>query len=98
MDGRGSCASISNDNGALLFYTATMPEYFGPAGFETFVFDQNHSVMQNGDSIVGRAWYQELVIVPNPAMDSTYYLFSISVTENYGLVYSVIDMVKWRIG
>jgi hypothetical protein len=92
MDGRGSCASISDTNGELLFYTATMPEYFGPAGVETFVFDQNHNVMQNGDSIVGRGWYQELVIIPNPANDSTYYLFSISVTENYGLVYSIIDM------
>ncbi len=92
MDGRGSCASISDINGELLFYAATMPEYFGPAGVETFVFNQNHNVMQYGDSIVGRGWYQELVIIPSPANDSTYYLFSISVTENYGLVYSIIDM------
>ncbi|MBK9424383.1 MAG: T9SS type A sorting domain-containing protein [Bacteroidetes bacterium] len=92
MDGRGSCASISDINGELLFYAATMPEYFGPAGVETFVFNQNHNVMQYGDSIVGRGWYQELVIIPSPAKDSMYYLFSISVTENYGLVYSIIDM------
>ncbi|MBK7968366.1 MAG: hypothetical protein IPK08_05225 [Bacteroidetes bacterium] len=46
MDGRGSCASISDANGNLLFYAATMPEYFGPAGVETFVFNQNHNVMQ----------------------------------------------------
>jgi hypothetical protein len=48
--------------------------------------------MQNGNNIVGRGWYQELVIVPNPANDSTYYLFSIGVTTIYGLYYSIIDM------
>ncbi|MBK6640279.1 MAG: hypothetical protein IPG39_03130 [Bacteroidetes bacterium] len=42
--------------------------------------------MLNGDSIFGQAWYQELVIVPNPANDSTYYLFSIGVAGNdFGL-------------
>ncbi|MBL7916546.1 MAG: hypothetical protein JNL49_16060, partial [Bacteroidia bacterium] len=92
MDGRGSCASISDTNGDLLFYAATMPAYFGPAGVETFVFNQNYNVMQNGDSIVGRGWYQELVIIPSPANDSTFYLFSISVTQNFGMVYSIIDM------
>jgi hypothetical protein len=92
MDGRGSCASISDINGELLFYAATMRPYSNFSPFSTFVFDMNNVVMQNGDSIVGRAWYQELVIIPSPANDSTYYLFSISVTENYGLVYSIIDM------
>ena len=92
MDGRGSCASISDINGELLFYAATMRPYSNFSPFSTFVFDMNNVVMQNGDSIVGRAWYQELVIIPSPANDSTYYLFSISVTDNYGLVYSIIDM------
>jgi hypothetical protein len=92
MDGRGSCASISDVNGELLFYAATMRPYSNFSPFSTFVFDLNNVVMQNGDSIVGRAWYQELVILPSPANDSTYYLFSISVTDNYGLVYSIIDM------
>ncbi|MBK8414858.1 MAG: hypothetical protein IPL22_10425 [Bacteroidetes bacterium] len=68
MDGRGSYTSISDINGELLFYAATMPEYFGPAGVETFVFNQNHNVMQYGDSIVGRGWYQELVIIPSLQM------------------------------
>jgi hypothetical protein len=81
MDGRGSCASIADINGELLFYAATMRPYSNFSPFSTFVFDMNNVVMQNGDSIVGRAWYQELVIIPSPANDSTYYLFSISVTE-----------------
>ncbi|MDQ3051937.1 MAG: T9SS type A sorting domain-containing protein [Bacteroidota bacterium] len=92
MDGRGSCVSIADSNGILLFYAATMRAYSQTTSHSTFVYDATNSVMLNGDSIVGRVWYQELVIVPNPAQDSTYYLFSISVTDGYGLCYSVIDM------
>jgi len=93
MDGRGSCASIADESGTLLFYAATMPVYSSVLAYSTFVFDQNHNVMLNGDSIFGQAWYQELVIVPNPANDSTYYLFSIGVAgSNFGLMYSIIDM------
>ena len=92
MDSRGSCASIADTNGNLLFYAATMRAYASVTSHSTFVYDANNNIMQNGDSIVGRVWYQELVIVPNPALDSTYYLFSLSVTENYGICYSIIDM------
>ncbi len=89
LDTRGSCASIANENGKLLFYAETRATI---SGNTTLVFDTTHQVMQNGNNIVGRGWYQELVIVPNPANDSTYYLFSIGVTSIYGLYYSIIDM------
>jgi len=92
VDGRGSCVSIADSNGQLLFYAATMRAYASNTEMATFVFDRNHDIMLNGDSIVGRLWYQELVIIPNPANDSTYYLFSISITDTFGIVYSVIDM------
>jgi|JRYD01.1.fsa_nt_gb hypothetical protein len=89
LDTRGSCVSIANENGKLLFYAETRATI---SGNTTLVFDTTHQVMQNGNNIVGRGWYQELVIVPNPANDSTYYLFSIGVTSIYGLYYSIIDM------
>ena len=92
MDGRGSCASIADQNGNLLFYAATMRPYAAVSTLSTFVYDQNNNIMMGGDSITGRAWYQELVFVPNPANDSTYYLFSIGVTSGFGLYYSLIDM------
>jgi hypothetical protein len=92
LDSRGCCVFMSDQSGNLFFYAGTM-YYFGTNSFySTFVFDSTGSVMQDGDSIVGEGWYQELVIVPNPANDSVYYLFSINVTGNNGLVYSIIDM------
>ena len=89
LDSRGSCVSISNNNGELLFSAATR------AGFGNFtgrVFDAQNSLMSNGDAIAGEGWYNELIIVPNPINDSTYYLFSLGVTSFYGVYYSIIDM------
>ncbi len=48
--------------------------------------------MDNGDTIVGRAWYHELVIVPCPGNDSIYYVFSVGVTSVYGLYYSIVNI------
>ncbi len=92
MDGRGSCASIAAENGNLLFYAGTMYKYSNIPHNSTFVYNSNHSLMDSGDSIFGKSWYQELVIVPNPANDSTYYLFSVGITSVFGLYYSIIDM------
>ena len=92
MDSRGSCVSIADVNGKLLFYAATMP-YSGPdPAYSTFVFDSSHSIMLNGDSIFGKSWYHELIIIPMPDNDSLYYLFSIGVTTVYGLYYAIINI------
>jgi hypothetical protein len=49
--------------------------------------------MQNGDSLVGEAWYQEMVIVPDPGNPMRYYIFCAGITSPVtGLFYSVIDL------
>ncbi|MEO8150672.1 MAG: T9SS type A sorting domain-containing protein [Bacteroidia bacterium] len=92
VDSRGSCTSMSDISGKLLFYTATMPYSAANSFYATFVFDSINAIMQNSDSIFGHAWYNELVTILNPANDSTYYLFSVGVTTIFGLYYSIIDM------
>jgi hypothetical protein len=81
--------SVADSSGDLLFYAntrATLP------GHTTLVWNQLHELMDNGDSVVGRGWYKELVIVPWPGNDSLYALFSGAVTTVEGFYYSVIDM------
>ncbi len=91
MDGRGSCNSICDSTGQLLFYSfdraASIPQ-------STLVMNRNHTVMDDGDSIVGEGWYHELIILPFPDSENFYYLFSIGITgySPYGLYYSVIDL------
>ena len=91
MDGRGSCVSISDTSGSLLFYAFTRATIFGNSGL---VYNKQHELMVNGDDILGQGWYNEMVILPSPNNSNQYYLFSIGVTNSsdYGLFYSVIDM------
>ncbi|MEO8145977.1 MAG: T9SS type A sorting domain-containing protein [Bacteroidia bacterium] len=87
---RGSCASICDTSGHLLFYSNDRTNTSGD--YTTFVYDSTHSIMPNGDTIVGEDWYNELAIIPFPNNDSLYYLFSASVLGPLGLYYSVINM------
>jgi gliding motility-associated-like protein len=94
---RGSCASIADKNGDLLFYAQTFnPAFQQGLNNLTRVFNRNHEVMMNGDSIIGQAWQFELLIINNPVNNNEYFLFSVSVTNStpYGVYYSIIDMSK----
>jgi hypothetical protein len=88
---RGSCVSISDSSGQLLFYANTRATVPGRSGQ---IWNTNNLMMQNGDSIIGGGWYQEMTCIPNPSPDDTYYIFSIGVTNSsqFGLYYSIIDM------
>ncbi len=87
---RGSCVSIADTSGDLLFYAHTRS---GVSGSTTgYIYNSSHQQLLDGDSIAGDGWYQEMVIIPNPADDSIYYLFSVGVTIPFGLMYSMIDM------
>lgn len=70
---RGSCVSIADTSGNLLFYAFTRAS---TGDSSTLVMNASHQIMQNGFSIIGKAWYDELIIVPNPGVPSSYYLFS----------------------
>jgi hypothetical protein len=89
LDTRGSCVSISNSNGQILFYAQTRATL---GSYTTQVFNHDNQLMINGDSIWGEGWYNELIIIPNSGDSNQYYLFSLSVATYYGLFYSVIDM------
>jgi hypothetical protein len=92
LNTRGSCVSIADTSGQLLFYSA-YDETAGIFGTDPVkVYTKYNSVMNNGDSIKGGGWYKELVIVPASLPDSIYYLFNIGVTHDFGLFYSMIDM------
>ncbi|MBK6641599.1 MAG: hypothetical protein IPG39_10315 [Bacteroidetes bacterium] len=92
MDSRGSCCSISDTSGALLFYASGSDPLQSPLSELVIVRNALNQMIQNGDSIIGQIWYQELTITDLPTNQNLFYLFSTGVTANYGLYYSVIDM------
>ncbi len=87
---RGSCTSVADSSGSLLFYAFTNATF----NYSTIVANNLHQIMQNGDTIVGESWANELTILPKPNSNNLFYLFSMSETNvpTEGLWVSTIDM------
>jgi gliding motility-associated-like protein len=77
------CASISNANGELLFYTDG-----------TTVWNKNHVAMLNGTGLNGSfSSTQSAIIVPKPNSSTIYYIFTVdALGQANGLQYSEVDM------
>lgn len=61
------CATISDENGNLLFYTDGIT-----------VFDRNHMIMQNGQGLRGDpSSTQSAIIIPKPQDPNIYYIFTV---------------------
>ena len=90
---RGSCVSIADSIG-LLFYGFTNP---GTGFYSAKIINRNNVLMDGGDSIVGNSWYNELMIIPNPAGNNRFYIFHLTASlglggGHNGLFYSVVDL------
>ncbi len=92
LDSRGTCASISSNQGDLLFYAGTRV-WFGPQS--GIVYNRLHQATPNGDSLMGEAWYNEMVILPFPGDSNLYYIISIKSLRSAlsGVYFSVFDML-----
>lgn len=85
------CASISDPDGNLLFYTDG-----------TLVYNRAHNVMPNGDGLLGNpSSTQSAIIVPAPENENLYYIFTVGAddlanpefgTTNTGFHYYIVDM------
>jgi hypothetical protein len=89
---RGSCASISDSSGNLLFYVSYDPTVVYSGTDPVKAFNSSHQLLLNGDSMKGGGWYKEIVIVPFPGSDSLYYIFYVGVTLDDGAYYAVVDI------
>jgi hypothetical protein len=92
MDGRGSCSSIADSNGNLILYTAVLG--YLNTGWNTRIFNAQHQILQNCDSITGEAWYNENITIPRPTHYNQFYTFSVGLYPPYnqGCFYSISDM------
>ncbi len=77
------CASISDSNGELLFYTDGMT-----------IWDKDHNPMPNGQDLLGDpSASMSSLIVPAPSNLNQYYIFTVPRWNSAtGLNYSIIDM------
>jgi len=92
---RGSCATISDSVGNLLFYAGYDADVYtigGPPYQNGEILNRLHQTMLNGDSIQIQLWYREAVIVNHPGNNNLYYVFTLGVTGGSGFFYSLVDM------
>ncbi|MFM6954064.1 MAG: gliding motility-associated C-terminal domain-containing protein [Sphingobacteriaceae bacterium] len=82
------CASISDANGSLLFYTDGIK-----------VWNKNHQSMPNASGTLASGGLggnpssaQSAIIVPDPASNSRYYVFAVSAYPSSNINYSLVDM------
>ncbi len=77
------CATISDVDGNLLFYTDG-----------TTVWNQNHTIMPTGSGLLGdSSSSQSAIIVPKPGDTNIYYIFTIDwAGSSKGLNYYTVDM------
>lgn len=77
------CASISDKNGILLFYTDGIT-----------VYDRSGSPMLNGNGLLGNSSStSSAIIVPKPCSETEYYIFAVDfVNGSNGVTYSLVDM------
>ncbi len=81
------CATISNDQGDLLFYTDGKR-----------VYNRDHNLMENGSGLYGNASStQSAIIVPRPDSTNIFYIFTVDVSLaegdiDNGLNYSIVDL------
>lgn len=99
MNTSETCATISDNNGDLLFYTngGSLWSSIGA------VWNRNHQIMPNGllmDTAGCSSASQGCVIIPNPSNSNEYYLFTLDCVENQfssnpsnrGLRYTKVNM------
>jgi hypothetical protein len=91
---RGTCCSITDSLGNMLFYCNTFYYPLWSVGYYRLgvVWNKNDEVMENGDSLIGEGWYNEMVICPLPDSPNFYILFHSDIALTTGIYYSIIDM------
>ncbi|TDS20875.1 gliding motility-associated-like protein [Maribacter caenipelagi] len=83
LNTREGCATISDFNGNLLFYTDGIT-----------VWNRNHVPMPNGNGLLGDpSATQSAIIIPNPGDPNIYYIFTADKLKlENGINYNVVDI------
>lgn len=89
MDGRGSCASISDSLGVLQLYCYNKANINDTS---TFILNGFDDIVQNGSDLNGAYEYNQVVIIPKPSHSDHYYVFHSGLYSTQGFYVSEVDI------
>ena len=95
VNARGSCATISDSLGNLLFYAASpdLELYQTPSLIDRGrIYNKQHDKMDNGDTIFCQNWYREMLILPWPDSVNKFGVVSSMTTPGAKISYSKVDL------
>ncbi len=95
VNARGSCATISDSLGNLLFYAASpdLELYQTPSLIDRGrIYNKQHDKMDNGDTIFCQNWYREMLILPWPDSVNKFVVVSSMTTPGAKISYSKVDL------
>ncbi|MBK9045418.1 MAG: hypothetical protein IPL74_01545 [Bacteroidetes bacterium] len=90
MDGRGSCVSIADTAGSLLFYAFTRATIPGNSGL---IYNKQHQLMVNGNNILGQGWYNEMVVLPSRIIQINIIYFQLVLHSVVIMDYSAVSLI-----
>ncbi len=89
MDEFGSCASVADTTGNLMFYCFSK---YGVGDTATYVFNYLNDTMLNGENLIGVNLHNQIILIPVPNENKKYYIFHLGFYAADGLYYSMVDM------
>ncbi|MBK9637034.1 MAG: T9SS type A sorting domain-containing protein [Bacteroidetes bacterium] len=95
VNARGTCATISDSLGNLLFYAASpdLEHYHAPTLIDRGrIYNKQHNKMENGDSLFCSNWYREMLILPWPDSVNKFIVISSMATSGAKISYSIVDL------
>lgn len=83
---RGNACSISDSIGNLLFYSGSPHVDLWQSGYfwVGVIYNKNHEIIDNGDSLACEGWYYEMTIVPDPNNNKRYHYCPSKFIEKVG--------------
>jgi hypothetical protein len=88
MDWRGSCSSVSDSSGNLIFYAVNQSNDDSSA----YIYNSNHQIMQNGDRLAGAGLYTDILIINKSGSSNLYFVFHRGAFTTKGFYYSLVDL------
>ncbi len=93
LNTRGSSNSISDSSGNLILFSDAHDAHLeGNGGNRTTIWNNQGLPIEQGDSLKGGQWYEDMILIPRPLHPNQYYCITAFGIQPYGIYWNLVDM------